>query len=67
MIRRDLCPESDEHHDSVWFCLTCRMIEQRLRPIAEILKDDLADADLTMEFKWNDARMAAETNGTNQS
>lgn len=61
MIRRDLCPESDEHHDSV--CLTCRM----LRPVSEVLKDILADADLTMEFKWNDARMVAETNGTNQN
>lgn len=52
MTRRDLCPESDEHHDSVWFCLTCRMIEQRLRPVSEVLKDVLMGADLTVEYEW---------------
>lgn len=47
---RELCPESDEHHANVWFCLTCRLIEQRLQPITKALKGVLDDADLT--FNW---------------
>jgi hypothetical protein len=43
-----MCPESDEHHDGVWFCQTCRALESRLTPITEVLKDVLADADLTI-------------------
>lgn len=45
---RQMCPESDDHHDRVWFCLTCRALESRLTPITEALKDVLADADLTI-------------------
>jgi hypothetical protein len=49
---RSLCPESDEHHDRVWFCLTCRMLEQRIQPVSEVLRDVLADADLTLQVNW---------------
>lgn len=30
---RQLCSESDEHHDRVWFCMTCKTLEQRLMPV----------------------------------
>lgn len=43
---RRLCPETDEHHDRVWFCMTCRMFEQRLTPITVLLADLLFDASL---------------------
>jgi hypothetical protein len=45
---RELCPESDEHHDQVWFCMTCRMLELRLTPVTTLLADVLEDADLTL-------------------
>lgn len=47
---RRLCPESDEHHDKVWFCGHCRMLEQRLTPLHMIpaFKALLADANLTI-------------------
>lgn len=47
---RELCSESDEHHDRVWFCQTCRMLEQRLTPIADALREVLDDADLTVSY-----------------
>ena len=47
---RQLCSESDEHHDKVWFCMTCKMLEQRLMPISGALKALLEEADLTVEF-----------------
>lgn len=47
---RERCPESDEHHDRVWFCMTCKAIEQRLMPIDEVLAPDLSAADLTIEL-----------------
>lgn len=34
---RQMCPETDEHHDRVWFCLTCRGLETRLTPVSEFL------------------------------
>lgn len=40
---RGLCPESVEHHDGVWFCQTCRMIEWRLTPVTELLRTMLDD------------------------
>lgn len=46
---RQLCSESDEHHARVWFCMTCKMLEQRLMPISEVLADLLADAEVTVE------------------
>lgn len=45
---RELCPESDDHHVRVWFCMTCRGIAQRLQPVSEVVADVLADADLTL-------------------
>lgn len=45
---RQLCSESDEHHDRVWFCMTCKMLEQRLMPIDAVLASALGDADLTI-------------------
>lgn len=45
---RELCPESDEHHEKVWFCLTCKALESRLTPISEALADLLADESLTV-------------------
>jgi hypothetical protein len=49
---RSLCPESDEHHDRVWFCMTCKMLERRLTPISEVLRDVLWDSDLSVQFNW---------------
>ncbi|WP_234821250.1 hypothetical protein [Mycobacteroides abscessus] len=46
---RQLCAESEEHHDRVWFCMTCKMLEQRLMPIGEVLADLLADVEVTVE------------------
>lgn len=41
---RQLCSESDEHHERVWFCMTCKMLEQRLMPISDVLASVLEDA-----------------------
>ena len=49
---RELCPESDEHHERVWFCMTCRTLAFRLQPISEVLADVLADADISITFDW---------------
>lgn len=49
---RSRCPESPEQHDRVWFCLTCRLLELRLTPVSEVLRDVLADADLTLQVNW---------------
>jgi transcriptional regulator with XRE-family HTH domain len=57
---RALCPESDPHHDRVWFCTTCRMLEQRLTPISDLLRGVLADADLTVTWR-RDELLAATT------
>ncbi len=48
---RELCPESDEHHDEVWFCTTCRLLEQRLTPIHMMpaFQALLEEADLTIQ------------------
>lgn len=51
---RELCPESDEYHDQVQPCPHCKLLEQRLTPITEALADVLKDADLTVEFRWED-------------
>lgn len=51
---RQLCPESDEHHDTVWFCMTCKGLESRLTPISEVLHDVLDDAALTIRHHWKD-------------
>ncbi|WP_301119609.1 hypothetical protein [Mycolicibacterium fortuitum] len=48
---RELCSESDEHHDQVWFCTTCRLLEQRLTPISDVLADALKDAALSVTVK----------------
>lgn len=40
---RQMCPESDEHHDRVWFCLTCRGLETRLTPVSEFLAELLSE------------------------
>lgn len=50
---RRLCPESDEHHDHVWFCQTCRLIEMRLTPITDLVGDLLADTDLRITNPFN--------------
>lgn len=51
---RDLCPESAEHHDNVWFCMTCKAIERRLGPIGETLQQVLLDADLCVTIDYSD-------------
>ena len=48
---RELCSESDEHHDQVWFCTTCHLLEQRLTPITDALAGVLEDANLTITVK----------------
>lgn len=45
---RELCSESDEHHARVWFCMTCKMLEQRLMPLSEVLASVLEDAGLAI-------------------
>lgn len=45
---RRLCPESAEHHDRVWFCQHCRLLEMRLTPITDVIGDLLDDAGLTI-------------------
>lgn len=52
---RELCPESDEHHDRVIFCTTCHLIARRLQPVHETLRDVLDDAGLTIQFDWRRA------------
>lgn len=47
---RNLCPESDEHHDRVWFCMTCYALRKRLEPISDVLRDVLHDAQLTLRL-----------------
>lgn len=32
--------------------MTCRMLEQRIQPVSEVLRDVLADADLTLQVNW---------------
>lgn len=46
---RALCSESDEHHDQVWFCTTCHLLEQRLT--TDVLADLLDDANLVITMK----------------
>lgn len=36
------------HHDRVWFCTTCKMLEQRLMPVSEVLASVLEDAGLAI-------------------
>lgn len=48
---RELCSESDEHHDQVWFCTTCHLLEQRLTPITDALAGVLEDANLSITVK----------------
>lgn len=31
---------------------TCRMLEQRLQPVSEVLRDVLGDSDLSVQFNW---------------
>lgn len=47
---RALCTELQEHHDTVWFCLSCRLLEQRLTPLSmqPEMVALLKEADLTM-------------------
>jgi hypothetical protein len=49
---RQLCRESDEHHEKVWFCETCRMLEQRLTPIHMLpgIAEIMDDADITITY-----------------
>lgn len=56
---RELCPESDEYHERVWFCGTCRLLEQRLTPVSDVLADALRDAGLTLTYDWAAYRVAA--------
>ncbi len=50
---REHCSESDEHHARVWFCMTCKALEQRLMPVDAVLASVLADADLTITlWRW---------------
>lgn len=51
---RSLCTEDHDAPDAPWFCPNCRMLEQRLQPISDVLKDVLADADLTPTINWSD-------------
>lgn len=48
---RQCCPESDEHHGRVWFCMTCKALEQRLMPIEAILGDLVTDLSVTIT-RW---------------
>lgn len=50
---RRLCLESDEHHDRVVFCNSCRMLEQRLTPMHMLpgMAELLADATLTLTYR----------------
>lgn len=50
---RQLCSESDEHHDRVWFCMTCKAIESRLMPVADVLAPLLKDAGLSITLRLN--------------
>lgn len=47
---RELCSESDEHHDRVWLCMTCKALEFRLMPIGELLKG-ITDLSVTVR-RW---------------
>lgn len=50
---RQLCSESDEHHERVWFCMTCMALEQRLAPVSETLAELLQSADLSVTItRW---------------
>lgn len=50
---RQLCSESDEHHERVWFCMTCKALEQRLAPVSETLAELLQSADLSVTItRW---------------
>lgn len=50
---RQLCPESDEHHERVWACMTCKALEHRLMPIGEVLAPLLEDAGLLITLRRN--------------
>lgn len=41
---RDLCTEDHFAPDALWFCPTCLVLEQRLQPVGEVMKDVLAEA-----------------------
>ncbi|SHX32226.1 Uncharacterised protein [Mycobacteroides abscessus subsp. bolletii] len=47
---RELCSESDEHHDRVWFCMTCKALELRLASVSEFVKG-ITDLSVTVR-RW---------------
>lgn len=50
---RELCPESDEHHDRVWFCEHCWRLEMRLTPLSMMpaMRELLKDADVSITIR----------------
>lgn len=48
---RSLCSESDEHHERVWFCMTCMALRERLKPINEAITKALLESDISVDIK----------------
>ncbi|OHT87131.1 hypothetical protein BKG68_12600 [Mycobacteroides saopaulense] len=51
---RELCSESEEHHAKTWFCMTCKLLEQRLTPTYDVLAPLLNDVGAVHLTRWPD-------------